>query len=157
MLTEARLVLPGTQTLLGFQLAAVLQDGFDPRPSSSKLIHVVALVALGVSVVFLMLPAAYHRIAEGGEISERLHRFSSLSIVLAMLTLAVALAGDAFIVVRKATASIAVAGVVSGAWFGLAIGAWFVLMLVLRARHARRAPTGEAPLKTRESRRVFAE
>jgi hypothetical protein len=132
VLTEARVVLPGTQALLGFQFAAVLQSGFDSLPASSKLVHVVALVSLGASVIFLMLPAAYHRIAEGGEISERLHRFSGKCLLLAMGTLSVAIAGDTFIVIRKATASAAAASIVGVGWLVFACALWFGLMLVLR-------------------------
>jgi hypothetical protein len=157
VLTEARVVLPGTQALLGFQFAAVLQPGFETLPPSSKLVHVASLVCLGASVVLLMLPAAFHRIAEGGEISERLHRFSSVAIVLAMAALAFAVAGDTFVTVRKATDSTTAAGVVAGAWLALSIATWFVLMLVLRKRHERRAGgKGGEPPKTPESQRVFA-
>jgi hypothetical protein len=136
VLTEARVVLPGTQALLGFQFAAVLQAGFDGLPPSSKLVHVGALIALGASVIFLMLPAAYHRIAEGGEISERLHTFSSKCLLLAMATLAVAVGGDVFIVVRKATGSLPAAVGAGGGWLVLAGATWFGLMLVLRHRPA---------------------
>ena len=137
VLTEARVVLPGTQALLGFQFAVVLQQGFDSLPVSSKLVHVAALVALGASVIFLMLPAAYHRIAEGGEISERLHRFSGKCLLLAMATLAVAIAGDTYIVIRKATASATAAWILAAGWLAFACGLWFGLMLIVR--HSERS------------------
>jgi NO-binding membrane sensor protein with MHYT domain len=156
VLTEARLVLPGTQALLGFQLTAVLQSGFAALPVSSKAIYIVALVCLSVSVVLLMMPAAYHRIVERGEISERLHRFSSVAVLLAMLTLALALTGDSFITIRMATGSVAAAGIISGAWFALAVGTWFVLMVILRRRRTARSGAGGEPPKTPESQRVFA-
>lgn len=148
VLTEARVVLPGTQALLGFQFAGVLQSGFDSLPASSKLVHLVALVALGASVIFLMLPAAYHRIAEHGEISERLHRFSGGCLLLAMGTLAIAIAGDTFIVVRKATTSTAAASIIGAGWCVFACATWFGLMLVLRHAHH-----GVAPAAAREPQR----
>jgi hypothetical protein len=144
VLTEARVVLPGTQALLGFQFAGVLQDGFGTLPPHSKLLHVVALVFLGASVVFLLLPTAYHRIAERGEISERLHSFSSVCILLAMGTLAVAVAVDTFIVVEKATGSSAVAIGIAAGWLALSLAAWFVVMLLIRRAHRRQAG-GPAP------------
>ncbi|MDB5219351.1 MAG: putative rane protein [Myxococcaceae bacterium] len=144
VLTEARVVLPGTQALLGFQFAGVLQSGFDALPTSSKLVHVAVLVLLGASVVFLMLPAAYHRIAEDGEISERLHRFSSPCILLAMATLGFAVAGDTFIVVRKATGSFAAALGISGVWLSLAMTTWFVMMFVLRKRYRAESSAASA-------------
>ena len=39
MLTEARVILPGAQALLGFQLAVVLTQAFDRLPPSSKTLH----------------------------------------------------------------------------------------------------------------------
>jgi uncharacterized protein DUF6328 len=135
VLTEARVVLPGTQALLGFQFAGVLQSGFESLPWSSKVVHLAVRVALGASVIFLMLPAAYHRIAERGEISERLHRFSGRCLLLAMGTLAIAIAGDTFIVVRKATTSTAAASVIAAGWLAFACATWFGLMLVLRHMH----------------------
>lgn len=141
VLTEARVVLPGTQALLGFQFVATLQQGFETLPRSSKILHVLALCFLGLSVVFLMLPAAYHRIVESGEISERLHRFSSVCIVLAMGCLAFALAGDTFVIVRKATASVEVALAVALGWLAVAIGGWFLLMVVIRVSRPRRSST----------------
>lgn len=139
VLTEARVVLPGTQALLGFQFASVLQEGFEALPPYSKVLHVVALAFLGASVVFLLLPTAYHRIAERGEISEHLHRFSSACILVAMGALAVAVAADAFIVVERATGLTWVAIAGGTAWLALSLAAWFVAMLVVRRAHRRRA------------------
>ena len=65
VLTEARVVLPGAQALLGFQLIAVLADGFDKLPESSRQLHLVSLVLLAVSTVLLMTPAATHRVETG--------------------------------------------------------------------------------------------
>jgi hypothetical protein len=45
MLTEARVVLPGVQALLGFQLISVISQSFEKLPTSSKLVHAVSLEA----------------------------------------------------------------------------------------------------------------
>lgn len=139
VLTEARVVLPGTQALLGFQFIAVLEEGFDQLPPSSRVLYVVALALLAASIVLLMLPAAYHRIAEGGEISERLQSVSSRALVAGMMTLAGAIAADTFIVVRRATGSAGAAAAFAIAFAVAALGAWVVAMLVVRRRHARHA------------------
>src|SRR5882724_6111902 len=77
VLTETRVVLPGAQALLGFQFATVLVDGFEKLPSASKYVHLTSLTLMALSIVLLMAPAAYHRIVEKGEESERFHRFAS--------------------------------------------------------------------------------
>jgi Family of unknown function (DUF6328) len=126
VLTEARVVLPGAQALLGFQLVAVLADGFEKLPESSRQLHLVSLVLLALSTVLLMTPAAYHRVVEQGENTEHFHRFASRLVLTAMVPLALAIAGDAYIVVEKVTHSASLAVLTTllllvfffGCWFG---------------------------------------
>jgi Family of unknown function (DUF6328) len=125
-LTEARVVLPGAQALLGFQLVTIFMDGFDKLPNSSKYIHMISLTLMAVTMVFLMTPAAFHRIAAKGEESERVQAVASWFLIAAMTTLPLGIAGDVYIlflkVTRSALASQAVAGAVLiffyALWFG---------------------------------------
>lgn len=134
VLTEARVVLPGAQALLGFQLAAVLTDAFGRLPKSSQYMHLASLGMLAASIVLLMAPAAFHRIVERGEDSERLHRFSSAMIISAQVPLALGIACDFYIVadhvLNAPTLSLGLA-VASLVFF---YGLWFGLTLALRAR-----------------------
>src|SRR5438105_9539434 len=77
VLTEARVVLPGAQALLGFQLAMTLMQGYDELPVSSKDVHLFSTCAIALAIIFLISPPAYHRIVEGGEDTERFHRYAS--------------------------------------------------------------------------------
>jgi hypothetical protein len=122
MLTEARVVLPGAQALLGFQLAVTLTRAFEELPFASKLVHAAALVLVALAVILLMAPAAFHRIAFGGEDSEDFHRIGSWFIVAATVPLAGGIAGDVYVAVGK------IAGTP-----GLGIAAALVVMLVLVA------------------------
>ena len=63
MLTEARVILPGAQALLGFQLTVTLTKAFGQLPDSLKLFHVASLCCVAVAIILLMTPAALHRIA----------------------------------------------------------------------------------------------
>jgi Family of unknown function (DUF6328) len=101
MLTEARLVLPGAQALLGFQLAVTLTRAFEELPFASKLVHATALVLVALAVILLMAPAAFHRIAFAGEDSEEFHRIGSWLIVAATVPLAAGIAGDVYVAVGK--------------------------------------------------------
>jgi Family of unknown function (DUF6328) len=74
MLTEARVILPGAQALLGFQLAIVLTETFEKLPTLPRLLHATALLSVAVSVILLITPAALHRIVWAGEDTETLLR-----------------------------------------------------------------------------------
>jgi uncharacterized protein DUF6328 len=126
VLTEARVVLPGAQALLGFQFATILLEAFDKLPLTSKYIHMVSLVLMAISVILLMTPAAYHRIVERGEDTEHFHTIASSLLLAAMVTLPIGICGDLFVVVLKVTQSM-LASIVSaalalivfyGLWFG---------------------------------------
>lgn len=125
VLTEARVVLPGAQTLLGFQFVVFLMESFDKLPGSSKYLHFAALSLVALSIVLLMTPAAYHRIAERGEETEHFHRFASRMVLAAMVPLALGLSLDFFIVARKVTESTALAAALSLALLALFYGLWF--------------------------------
>jgi len=105
VLTEARVVLPGAQALLGFQFATIMIEGFDKLPESSKFIHLSSLLLMALSVILLMAPAAYHRIVERGEVTEHFHKVASLLVLAAMIPLPLGICGDLFVVVRKVTGS----------------------------------------------------
>ena len=74
VLTEARVVIPGAQALLGFQLIVMLNEGFEKLPAVSKYVHLASLLLIMLSTILLMTPAAYHRIVEQGEDTETFWR-----------------------------------------------------------------------------------
>ncbi|MBV8168728.1 MAG: hypothetical protein JO021_18165 [Alphaproteobacteria bacterium] len=136
MLTEARVVLPGAQALLGFQLAIVLSDAFEKLPTAAKLTHGAALGCIALSIILLIAPAAYHRIAYGGEDAASFHRTGSRLLTVATLPLALGLACDVFVVGTRIADSTAVAVAAAVGVFALLIGCWFVLPLVTRWRRS---------------------
>jgi hypothetical protein len=125
VLTEARVVLPGVQALLGFQLATILMDGFDKLPQSSKYIHLISLIVMGLCVILLMTPAAYHRIVERGEDTERFHRFASVVLLVTMIPLPLGICGDLFVVLRKVTGSISLSIGIALVALAFFYGFWF--------------------------------
>jgi hypothetical protein len=134
VLTEARVVLPGVQALLGFQFITIWSDSFKDLAQSAKLIHVGALLAIALTTIFLMTPAAYHRLVEDGEATEHFHRFASHMLLLALVPLAFGLSADFFVVVEKVTSSFPIAITLSAATLCAFLGLWFGLTLALRLR-----------------------
>jgi Family of unknown function (DUF6328) len=139
VLTEARVVLPGAQALLGFQFAAILMDAFENLPKTSQYVHLVSLGLMSACIVLLMAPAAFHRIVERGEDTERLQRFSSAMVLSAMVPLALGIAGDFYVVLAKVLDSTSVAVALATASLIFFFGLWFGVTFVVRRRLSSRA------------------
>jgi len=133
VLTEARVLLPGAQALLGFQLAIVLMEAFEQLPKSVQLVHLASLGFVALATIVLMAPAAYHRIVERGRDTERFHGFASRMVLLALALLGPGFAGDLYVVLHRAGHSAAAWPVAAATLLGL-YGAWFGAMLWLRRR-----------------------
>jgi hypothetical protein len=144
VLTETRMVLPGAQALLGFQLAVTLMEPFRELDRGPQLVHVAALGLVAVAIVLLMTPAAYHRIVEGGEMTEHFHRVASGFVIAAMPVLAAGLAADVYVAFHQALESRAVAGAAAIATLLLCVGLWFGLTLAARGRRRSGAPGAAA-------------
>ena len=134
VLTEARLVLPGVQALLAFGFSIMMTETFDRLPASSRYLHLLSLGLISLSVVLLIAPAAYHRIVEDGENTERLHRFASRAVIAALVPLGLALPLDLFVVIRKVTGSLAVAAGGAGIMLLIFYGLWFGYTLYRRGQ-----------------------
>jgi hypothetical protein len=144
VLTEARVVLPGAQALLGFQFAAILTDAFDKLPKSSQYVHLASLCLIAATIVLLMAPAAFHRIVERGEDSERVHAFSSAMVLSALVPLALGIAGDVYVVVARVLDSTSLAIAVAGTILVFFYGLWFGLTFAIRSHpHPGPLPEGE--------------
>ena len=134
LLTEARLIIPGAQALLGFQLTVTFTKAFSELPPESKLIHATALCCLGLAVLFLMAPASLHRIAFDGEDDEKFLQIGSWFVIVAPLPLAVAIALDTYVAASRAVQSTSIAIVLAALALAALLGAWYAFPLWRRAR-----------------------
>ena len=50
LLTEARVIIPGVQALLGFQLTVTLTRAFQELPGDAKVAHAIALCCIGIAI-----------------------------------------------------------------------------------------------------------
>jgi hypothetical protein len=133
VLTEARVIIPGAQALLGFQFIAMLTTGFDEIPKASKIVHAVALGLVAMNAILLMTPAALHRLSFDGEDSESFLRVASALVTIAPLFLATGISAESYVVLGKVADSNLAAGY-AAASFVVLIGFWYVLPLILRLR-----------------------
>jgi hypothetical protein len=144
ILTEGRIVLPGAQALLGFQLSAFLTDGFDKLPRESQVLHLIALSLVALTAIFLMTPPAYHRIVEKGEDTERFHKLASRFVMAAMIPLALGITTDFYVVLNKVTKAPVVALTLSAVALAMFYGLWFAFPL-FRARSNGRSALITSP------------
>jgi hypothetical protein len=130
MLTEARVIIPGGQALLGFQLIATLTKAFNELPAVFKYIHCVGLCAVALSVVLLMTPAAVHRIGFRGEDDPVFFRIGSALVVAGSIPLAIGIGADVAVMFFKATENASVAVVAGVGALAALLGFWLVSRLV---------------------------
>ena len=132
LLTEARVIIPGAQALLGFQFVVVFVRSFAELPEWVKIIHALALAAIALSIVLLMTPAALHRIAYDGENSHSFFRIGSTLVVGAALPLAVGIAADICVVGFKITGGVGLASLSGCISLLILVTSWFFFPLWLR-------------------------
>lgn len=138
VLTEARMVLPGAQALLGFGTIAVLSQKFATLPPLLRTVHVVGLCFIALATILLMTPAAFHRLAEGGAQTRRFHAVAGRLVLGAMAALAPGLAAGIWLVMEVATGSRTAGLVAALAVVGSLYAAWFGWSLAVRAARSRR-------------------
>jgi hypothetical protein len=124
MLTEARVMLPGGQALLGFQFVATLTRSFHELPLAYQYLHAAGLCAVALAVTLLMTPAAIHRIAFQGEDDSGFFRVGSTLVVTASCPLAIGIAADVAVVFFKVFESSIVSAAAGAAALCLLLFAW---------------------------------
>ena len=134
LLTEARIIIPGVQALLGFQLTVTLTQAFAQLPAEAKLAHIAALCCMGLAVVLLMAPASIHRIAFSGQDDPDFIAMGSVFVIVAPLPLALGIALDAYVAAGRALSSPTAALVLALVSLVVLIGLWYVFPLWRRVR-----------------------
>jgi hypothetical protein len=148
MLTEARVILPGAQALLGFQLTIVLTKVFSELPDSSKVVHAGALGCIALAVVLLMTPAAYHRLVYGGQDNEDMVRTGTRLITTATIPLALGLAADVYVTATQIAGSSSVGFSAAVVALATLVGLWHVYPLMARRKFARDVKPSRSALRT---------
>jgi hypothetical protein len=134
LLEECRMLLPGIQALLGFQLIAVFTERFEDAVShSDQRLHLAAVLLVAIAVALVMAPAAIHRQTQQREVSERFIWISSRLMVASMFPLAIALSLDVYLVGKVILGSEGMSAALAG---GL-LAVFFVLWLVVPKNERR--------------------
>jgi Family of unknown function (DUF6328) len=132
MLTESRVILPGAQALLGFQLIVTMTKEFDDLPPPVRVVHLVALLSLALAIILLIAPAAIHRLSFGGRDDPRLQSIGSLLITTALLPLACAISCDVLIALTRLFGDTAASRSAALVVLFFLLGLWYVLPLLIK-------------------------
>ncbi len=139
LLTEARVIIPGAQALLGFQLSVTLMRAFQELPESAKIIHIAALCCIALTIVLLMAPASLHRISFAGEDDPAFLKIGSILVIVAPFPLALGISLDTYVAAGRAvhseTVPIALAAISSAALLGL----WYAYPVWWRLARSHRS------------------
>ncbi len=136
---EARMLLPGVQAVMGFQLVAVFNTRFVDLGAEEQRLHFGAFLLLVLAMGLIMAPAAYHRQAERGIISRRFVDLASLLLTWALFPLAAGVAIDTYLIASLIFAEPAIP-IGAAVMVGLVLlGLWFTMPGVARNRRRRHA------------------
>jgi Family of unknown function (DUF6328) len=134
VIAEARMVLPGVQTLLGFQLVAVFNQRFTIFTQHEQALHFAAFLLIAGAMGFLMTPAAYHRQSGAARISSHFVTLATRLIMMAMWPLSIGVALDTYLIGRLIFPAREMAILGGTAVFLLLVGLWFVFPLLGHSR-----------------------
>jgi hypothetical protein len=134
LLTEARVIIPGVQALLGFQLTVTLTRAFQELPTDAKVAHAIALCCIGLAVILLMAPASLHRISFGGQDDPEFLKIASVFVVAAPLPLAFGIGLDSYVAAGRALQSEGAATILASGAVLVLLGMWYAYPLWRRMR-----------------------
>ena len=127
LIDECRMVLPGIQTLFGFQLIAVFQPRFSEDLSRfDQVLHFGAIGLVVVAIGLIMAPAAMHRHIGIRQLTDDFLDASVKLLMASMVPLAIALAIEVYVIGRLVLKGVHAAPLAIGAlaliaflWIGL--------------------------------------
>ena len=133
---EARMLLPGVQALMGFQLMAAFNQRFEQFSPGEQIMHFAAFLLLALTMGLLMAPAAYHRQAERCMVTERFVKMSSRLLTIAMVPFIAGICLDTYLLGKMILKETAPAILAAGAALVVFVGLWFVLPQLARPRRS---------------------
>ena len=101
LVEECRMVLPGIQALFGFQLIAVFNSTFSEKLSPlEQRLHLLSIALIGIAIVIIMTPAAYHRQTDPEDITQQFINLSTRLLLLSTVPLALSICIDVYLISR---------------------------------------------------------
>lgn len=135
VLQGIRIVLPGTQALMGFQFIAFFNPAFQNFSPNLKTMHFITLLFTITCSILLIAPVAFQQIGEGGNATHNFLSFTRKQLTAAMAFLLLSISGEVYIAGRIIALSQTASILVAAAVFGLGGFFWFFYSLLYRQRN----------------------
>jgi len=129
---EARMILPGIQALFGFQLIAIFNQRFSELNRDTQTLHFIALLSSALSVLLVLTPAAYHRQAQPGRISQNLCKVGTICLTASLLPLCIGMALDIYVIGELLKYAETTSSVLGALTFAALLCAWFIFPRLMR-------------------------
>jgi len=126
------MLLPGVQTILGFQLMAVFNQRFENFSAGEQTLHFGAFLLVALTMGLMLTPAAYHRHVERRIVSERFVSMSSRLLTWSMVPFMVGICLDTYLIGKLILKDMVPALVAGLGMFLVLAGLWFVLPVAAR-------------------------
>ena len=131
---EARMLLPGVQTILGFQLMAVFNQRFEQFTFAEQLTHYGAFILMAITMALMMAPAAYHRQVECDRVSGRFVVLSTRLLTISMVPFIAGMCLDTYLIGRLITHESILGLTAAAGLFCVLVGLWFVVPAIVGRR-----------------------
>lgn len=134
ILQGIRIVLPGTQALMGFQFIAIFNGVFQQLPTSLKQLHFVTLLFTILCTLLLIAPVAFQQIGEEGSATRQFLLFTRKMLAAAMAFLLLSVTGEVYIASRLIDIPEPWSVVTSAAVFLSGSFLWFLYSVLYRQK-----------------------
>ena len=128
LLEEHRVAMPGAQVLFTFLLILPFQNRFSQLTEAQEYVYFAGFTCAAIAIVLLITPTASHRIQWRQHDKETLLRYATVTSIIALVLLALAMTASVFLVAdflfgapAALVATIVIAVLFSWFWFALPI------------------------------------
>jgi hypothetical protein len=132
LLSELRVLLPGTQTLTAFLIILPFNSGFSEIRDEEKIVYVITFLCSVISLVLFTAPAAHHRLERPLRDREAFKTRSTRLIIAGLAPLSVALVLATQLVLSEVVATRWASWLVAGSLALLILGLWWAYPLSKR-------------------------
>jgi hypothetical protein len=128
LLTETRILLPGTEVFLGFLATLPFSQHFGQLDHARRVVYICTFLATLLALILFVVPASYHRLARPIRHKERFKSFANKFLVAGLVPMSIAMVLASYLItyVVLNRAALAVASVVGS----LIVLVWWVVPLI---------------------------